>query len=66
IRAYPAIRVVENLGNTQLSDEFIKKLENHEGYGVVLENLKLLEGVWKRHLRRTANKILNSPLNVYI
>ena len=64
VRAYAAIRVIDNFSNTRISQEFLDKIEIHQGLEVVMKNLKLLEKIWKKHLRKAAKRILKSPIKI--
>jgi len=63
IRAYAAIRVIEDFGNSDSSDEFLDKAKNHVGYTLVKKNLALLSE-WKQDLSETAEEILKSPVEI--
>ena len=63
--AYSAIRVIDDHGQTQLTPGFIKMVEKHPAYPVVLANTDLVKD-WKKQLDDTAKTILESPVGKYI
>lgn len=65
IRAYSAIRVIDNHGQSQLTTDFVDMIEAHPIYPVVLAN-KGLANNWKEQLDNTAKAILSSPIGKYV
>ena len=64
IRAYAAIRIIEDMGDINGTQKFLDQVKNHYAFGIVIENLKLLK-LWNSYLKKTAVNILTSPVKVY-